>query len=318
MILLCGIPSEPPLARVAHELDRLGVPTTVFNQREAVAGRCTFELDGSGLRGELQLSRGTLRLEDVAAVYTRLMDDRILPELDSEPPDSPARTACRELHDTLYRWMEITPARVVNRASAMASNGSKPYQAQLIAPCGLRDPRDARDQRPRARARVLRAARPRRLQVGQRVALDRAGAHLDDLDRIDDIRWCPVQFQAYVEGVDVRVHVVGRADLRDARDLGSDGLPLRGPRRRTAGPARGDDARRRDGRAVHRPHRVSSGCASAGSTCADPRGRSRLLRGQPVSGLRLLRGPHRSADRRRGGTAPRRRRALSAERLPET
>ena len=62
MILLCGIPSEAPLARVAHELDRLGVPTTVFNQRESVAGTCTFELDCSGLRGELQLSRSTLRL----------------------------------------------------------------------------------------------------------------------------------------------------------------------------------------------------------------------------------------------------------------
>jgi hypothetical protein len=29
------------------------------------------------------------------------------------------------------------------------------------------------------------------------------------LARLDDIRWCRVQFQAYVEGVDVRVHVVG-------------------------------------------------------------------------------------------------------------
>ncbi|HYR61283.1 MAG TPA: alpha-L-glutamate ligase, partial [Actinomycetota bacterium] len=34
---------------------------------------------------------------------------------------------------------------------------------------------------------------------------------LDDeaLARLHDIRWCPVQFQAYVEGVDVRVHVIG-------------------------------------------------------------------------------------------------------------
>jgi glutathione synthase/RimK-type ligase-like ATP-grasp enzyme len=32
----------------------------------------------------------------------------------------------------------------------------------------------------------------------------------DALARLDDVRWCPVQFQAYVEGVDVRVHVVGR------------------------------------------------------------------------------------------------------------
>src|SRR5690606_10548007 len=30
-----------------------------------------------------------------------------------------------------------------------------------------------------------------------------------DWDRIDDIRACPVQFQAYVPGYDVRVHTIG-------------------------------------------------------------------------------------------------------------
>src|SRR5437588_658130 len=30
-----------------------------------------------------------------------------------------------------------------------------------------------------------------------------------DVQRLDRIRWCPVQFQAFVDGVDVRVHTVG-------------------------------------------------------------------------------------------------------------
>lgn len=30
-----------------------------------------------------------------------------------------------------------------------------------------------------------------------------------DLDRLDHIRWCPTEFQAFVEGTNVRVHVVG-------------------------------------------------------------------------------------------------------------
>jgi hypothetical protein len=30
------------------------------------------------------------------------------------------------------------------------------------------------------------------------------------LARLDDIRWCPVQFQALVPGADVRIHVVDR------------------------------------------------------------------------------------------------------------
>jgi hypothetical protein len=236
MILLCGIPTEPPLARVAHELDRLGVPTTVFNQRQAVEGRCTFELDGSGLHGELELPGGTLRLEDVGAVYTRLMDDRILPELQDEPPDSPARIACRALHDTLYRWMEITPARVVNRASAMASNGSKPFQAQLIARAGFAIPETLVTNDPE----LVRAFFA---QHGRVVYKSVSGSRSvvqeltwEDFDRIEDIRWCPVQFQAYVAGVDVRVHVVGQrvfatrvsSDATDYRYAGvGGGLPAR-------------------------------------------------------------------------------------------
>ena len=30
-----------------------------------------------------------------------------------------------------------------------------------------------------------------------------------DLERLDRIRWCPTQFQAFVEGTNVRVHVIG-------------------------------------------------------------------------------------------------------------
>ncbi len=31
----------------------------------------------------------------------------------------------------------------------------------------------------------------------------------DDLKRLHSIRWCPTQFQEYISGVDIRVHVVG-------------------------------------------------------------------------------------------------------------
>jgi hypothetical protein len=210
MILLCGIPSEPPLARVAEELDRLDVPTVVLNQRETVSGRFAFELDATGLRGELRLGDRDWRLEDVAAVYLRLMDDRVLPELDGEPDDSPARAACRELHDTLYRWSEITPARVVNRCSAMASNGSKPYQAQLIAAAGFAVPETLVTNDPElVRGFVAEHGRVVYKSVsGTRSIVQEMTA--GDFARLEDIAWCPVQFQAYVPGVDVRVHVIGR------------------------------------------------------------------------------------------------------------
>ena len=209
MILLTGIPTEPPLARVRHELERLNVPVVLFNQREATQACVSFQLDQAGVRGELTMGHLTHRLEDIAGVYTRLMDDRILPELEGESPESPVRAACRALHDTLYRWFEITPARVVNRASAMASNGSKPYQSQLIARSGFSVPETLVTSEPELVHDFL-------VEHGRVIYKSVSGSRsivqeltATDFTRLGDICWCPVQFQAYVNGADVRVHVIG-------------------------------------------------------------------------------------------------------------
>jgi hypothetical protein len=236
MILLAGITSEPALARVATELNEVGVPVTWFDQRRAAESACRYLLDGDGLRGTLRAGTQTLRLADVTAVYTRLMDDRYLPELRGVPADAPERVACRHLHDTLGSWLELTPGRVVNRVTAMASNGSKPYQAQAIRAAGFEVPETLVTNEPDlVRDFVAVYGRVIYKSVSGTRSIVR---EVDDdaLARLDDIRWCPVQFQAYVEGIDVRVHVIGRqvfatrvssaaADYRYAARDG--GLPAR-------------------------------------------------------------------------------------------
>jgi hypothetical protein len=230
MILLAGIPTESPLARVAYQLERLNVPVVIFNQRAVTGGHMEIRLDPA-VRGEFTLGHLTVRLEDVAGAYVRLMDDRALPELDGLPPESPSRLACRELHDSLYRWLEVTPARVVNRASAMGSNGSKPYQAQLIAQAGFAVPETLVTNDPDVVREFL--AEHRRVVFkstsGFRSIVQELRAA--DLARLDDVRWCPVQFQAYVDGEDVRVHVIGEqvfatrviSTATDYRYAGSEG-----------------------------------------------------------------------------------------------
>jgi hypothetical protein len=209
MIVLAGIPSEPTLDRVADELRSLDLPVVWFDQRRALDSGCTFRLDGDGLHGTLSDGGRSVRLEDVAAVYWRLMDDRMLPELKGLPADAPERVRCRALHDAFTTWTSVTPARVVNRAAAMASNGSKPYQAQLIRTVGFEVPETLVTNDPDlVRDFVVRHGRVvYKSTSGIRSIVE----EVDDgaLARLDDIRWCPVQFQAYVEGVDVRVHVVG-------------------------------------------------------------------------------------------------------------
>jgi hypothetical protein len=211
VILLCGIPSESPLAMVRRELDALGVPHLTFNQRRFATAEVGFAVAAGRVTGTLVLEGARYSLEDIRGVYVRLMDDQALPELAGEPPESPRRRACRALHDALMRWCEVAPARVVNRAGPMGSNFSKPYQAQLIARYGFSVPETLITNDPDlVRAFLARHGRV----VYKSISGVRSIVHtLDapDLARLDRIRWCPTQFQRFVEGTNVRVHVVGDA-----------------------------------------------------------------------------------------------------------
>ena len=209
MILLCGIPSEAPLAMVANRLDDLGVDYRCFNQRRAGRYALAWEVVAGEVQGQLELGQEVLRLEDVVGVYTRLMDDRLLPELAGEPDDSPLRQRCRHLHEGFSNWYEVAPARVVNRSEPQGSNSSKPYQAQLIGRYGFWLPETLVTNDPDL-------VREFRRQHGEVIFKSMSGNRSivrclsdADLDRLEHIRWCPVQFQAFVPGTNIRVHTVG-------------------------------------------------------------------------------------------------------------
>lgn len=221
MILLCGIPSEPPLAMVREELARLSVPTLLFNQREFAQWGIELSIAAGRAVGWVTVDGRRLRLEDVRGVFLRLMDDRHLPELQDEPPDSPRRRYCRGVHDALMRWCEVTSARVVNRLAPMGSNSSKPYQLQLIRELGFAVPETLITSDPDA---VLEFRRTHGRVVYKSISGVRSIVHTledADLQRLHLIRWCPTQFQAYVEGHDVRVHVVDTAVFATRIDSGA-------------------------------------------------------------------------------------------------
>jgi glutathione synthase/RimK-type ligase-like ATP-grasp enzyme len=209
MILLGGIASEGTVAFLIEALDRLGSSYQVFHQRRCADYEMEMSVAADGVRGQLRLERDTYDLRQFSAVYVRLMDDRILPELEDEPEGSPARRHVRGLHDTLYRWIELADACVVNRSDPQGSNSSKPFQAQLISAHGLRVPDTLITNDP---AEVLAFQRAH----GQIIYKSMSGVRSivkalddDDIARLNNIAWCPVQFQALVPGRDVRVHVVG-------------------------------------------------------------------------------------------------------------
>ena len=208
MILLCGIPSETPIALVRQRLENRGAPHVMFSQRQFQQMQMCFEVADGEVSGMLAIEGRSYPLEHFTGVYTRLMDDQNLPELRAEPPGSPLRRHARQLHDTMMRWCEVAPIRVVNRVGPMGSNFSKPYQAQTIVKFGFRTPETLITNAPDL-------VRDFQKRHGKLIFKSMSGVRSivqtmndADLARLDRIRWCPVQFQQYVEGRNVRVHTI--------------------------------------------------------------------------------------------------------------
>jgi len=194
---------------VTDRLKAMDAEFVIFNQRETANCDMWFAIDGGVLTGELRLGERVCQLEEFTGIYPRLMDDRALPELDDEPEGSPARRHCRGFHDTLMRWIELSPAMVINRCAPMASNSSKPYQGQLIRKLGFLTPETLMTNDPDL-VRSFRAQHGRVIYKSASAVRSIVQELTDDDDeRLDRIRWCPTQFQAFVEGTNVRVHTIG-------------------------------------------------------------------------------------------------------------
>ncbi|MBI4953994.1 MAG: hypothetical protein HY908_18360 [Myxococcales bacterium] len=166
----------------------------------------------------------------MTAAYCRMVDPSCLPEIVSA--GGAAKQRAQSVHDTLVRFFEVTGARVVNRYSAMASNASKPFQAQLIRAAGLAVPETLITNDPQA---VCAFAEGHKELIFKSTSGTRSIVRIlepSDLERLHRIRWCPTQFQERVPGDDIRVHVVGarvfataiRSAATDYRYAARDGI----------------------------------------------------------------------------------------------
>ncbi|MEV4441882.1 ATP-grasp domain-containing protein [Streptomyces sp. NPDC049577] len=208
MIVICGIPSEPPIAAVTDALGDLGLPHTVLNQRHFLDTPLDLEVDGTRVRGRLRADGRSVDCSTVTGIYTRLMDWHVLPEVRETTDADETLRRCQSWHDVLGSWIEIAPGCVMNRTAATATNQSKPYQAQLIRRAGFAVPETLVTDDP-GLVRDFRAQHGR--LIYKSISAVRSVVHfLDDeaLDRLPLVRHCPVQFQRYVPGTNVRVHAV--------------------------------------------------------------------------------------------------------------
>ena len=235
MILLCGIPTERPLALIADELSKRGAPFTILNQRELQRFSGNLEMREGGLGGWLEMQGRTRSLADIRGIYSRLMDDARLPEYAGLAAGAPLLLAAAARQEWLTLWWNLTPARVVNRPAATLSNCSKPWQLQIIREAGFSIPATLITSDPEAvRAFQKQHERVIYKSISSVRSIVRELSPADDA-RLDRIRWCPTQFQEFIPGQNVRVHVVG--DRCFATAIGSEAIDYRYAASETGVPA---------------------------------------------------------------------------------
>lgn len=210
MILIAGIPSEEPLKLVLDRLILHSIPHVVLNQRDVLKSHITLEVDRGILSGKLELPQDCYPLSDFTAIYSRMMDVGGIPEVKAEIDGADSKREARQFQAIFENFLDISPARVLNRPRNMASNNSKPFQAQHILAAGFSTPRtlitnDAN--KVRLFQTEVSAVIFKSISGVRSIVRELCEA---DFSRMDSLTQTPVQFQQRVAGYDVRVHVVDK------------------------------------------------------------------------------------------------------------
>jgi RimK-like ATP-grasp domain len=202
MILIFGRPDDPPISLLVAALQSHGADYSFIDDRHLDRENIVTTVGRAGLDGKLIAAGREIPLQSVSAVYARLLGLR----LNDDPATIMRAQAFQEI---FMEWLDLTPGLVINRPRAMASNASKPFQAQLIARAGFAVP----DTIVTNDLTALEAFRRRHGRVvfkstsGVRSIVEElTDEHAHRLGRIRDL---PTQFQSWVPGTDIRIHVVG-------------------------------------------------------------------------------------------------------------
>lgn len=213
-VVVWGVPTESPVALLLGALAARRADAVVVHPARFREQRVGVALRAGELAGTLQVGDRSLDLRAVSGVYVRPTEPELVPELAHAPAGDALLMSAHSVFDAMTAFTEAAPealeCRVASRLSAMASNMSKPYQAQIVQRAGFStpetlltdDPAEAREFVHGHGGAIYKSA------SGVRSIVSRFEPDVDD-ERLQRIRWCPVQFQEVVHGPDVRVHVVG-------------------------------------------------------------------------------------------------------------
>ncbi len=228
MILICGNSADPVIRflRARWDADHLAyrvLDLACVESKLAV---------GEGRRERLEesfITGGNWRLEVSELTGAFFRNNVCRPERD-------ANSSYVECEPEIAALLNNLPCRVANRPAAGMSNRSKPFQALRIRECGFRIPDTLVTNDPVAVRRLYEE------YGGEIIFKSISGVRSivrrlrrEYLERLPLLRNGPTQFQAFIAGDDIRVHIVGdqclatriRCASVDYRFAWQEGIPLK-------------------------------------------------------------------------------------------
>lgn len=198
MITAVGLGTDPTIAYFCDTAARLGAEVQLIDLADVVEGAWQLNLPADG-GSRVSLGPLTHHLDPAGAYYCRLID------LGGVSPTQGVEW--RTVVTAFGSWLELCPGTVVNRPGHANDNACKPLHEARIASLGFDVPPSFTGSR---REELIAFA-----AEGRTVAKALSGQRADcrpvtaaDFDEYDE-RSGPVHLQRFVEGDDVRAHVIG-------------------------------------------------------------------------------------------------------------
>jgi hypothetical protein len=198
MIFLLGSRDDSTTRYFAREATAQGAAIEWIDLSAAQAAEWAVEVDGDFAFRE---GRRRTVVPHGASIYARLVAPGGAGDHDS------ATASGRALVIALTSWLELTGGRVVNRPGHTLDNGSKPLHEAWLRGAGFLVPASVTSSDLKTLRDFVRSHRAV-VKTISGIRADCLGVTLEDFGRFRPEQG-PVHLQEAVEGIDVRVHVVG-------------------------------------------------------------------------------------------------------------
>lgn len=214
MVLVISYPGEEHTADVVQRLEQQGCEVVLLNLGDFPANQhltLRWALDAKpayivdGLHGSVDLSRANVGWWRRVAQFT------------TDPTVNPTMLpfALNETSQAVNGMLDALLCRWVNPRAADDVAHHKPYQWTVAQAIGLKLPRTIVTNQPdEARAFINSMGAGRTIFKAFLASLDAWRetrlVEREDIDRLDLVRLAPVIFQEYIEGVDLRITIIGK------------------------------------------------------------------------------------------------------------